>query len=85
VKVDLADDRFDVSYTSDGTTPESLLTTVRNLGFECRIVVVKMSGPDAAVPVQSIDLQRLPGEFAALFLEARRTDKPVLLDFGSPG
>jgi len=85
VKVDLADDRFDIRYDSEGTSPEALLKLVAELGFKGRIVVTKLSGPDAPLPAGGMDLARLPAFLVEPFARARESQRPLLLDFGSPG
>lgn len=81
----MADDRFDIRYDADGTSPEALLKLVSDLGFKGRVVVMKMTGPDLALPAGGIDVESLPDFLVEPFGVARARERPLLLDFGSPG
>ncbi len=80
---DLEDDRFDITYHSRQTTPESLLAAIRLLDYEPEIVET----PSATGQVKSdrIDLERLPQPMADTFADARRSKKPILVRFEGPG
>lgn len=84
VDVDLADDRFDVTYDPSRIAAEDLLGSIRELGYEPELVLAAEppTDPDPAAPM---DLAQLPEDLATLFARARQTGKPVLLQFSGPG
>ncbi len=81
--MDLADDRFDVTYSSARVNPEQLLETVRDLGYDPEVVETKV-GVNADTD-QRVDLAALPGSLADVFAQARKAGKPVLVHFTGPG
>ena len=83
VQVDLQDDRFDVTYSPAKVNLEQLLETVRDLGYEPRVVETKV-GVNADT-VERVDLAALPGSLADVFAQARKAGKPVLVHFTGPG
>lgn len=82
--MDLADDRFDVTYDPSEVAAEDLLGSIRELGYEPELVIAAepATDPDPAAPM---DLAQLPRDLATLFARARQTGKPVLLQFSGPG
>ena len=83
VQVDLADDRFDLRYDPTRVSPEAMLAAVRGLGYEPELV----EGARELPPAKSshVEPSSLPEEIRASFHRAAREDRPVLLDFWSPG
>lgn len=62
---------------------EDILGVVAELGFEPTVVATP--GKTSERGEERVDLAQLPQEYQALFADARRTDRPVLLDFTAPG
>ncbi len=83
VKVDLEDDRFDVTYSPARVNPEQLLETVRELGYEPKVVETKVAVNEATA--ERVDLSALPKSLADVFVQARKAGKPVLVHFTGPG
>ena len=81
--MDLGDDRFDLVYDPQRISTDRMLEAVRELGYAPAIV----EKPSTPVPeaAQAVDPARLTSELQYLLAEARRTEKPVLLDFTGPG
>ena len=88
VRVDLEDDRFDITYSPAKVNLEQLLETVRGLGYEPRVVetnaVETKVGANEATTEQ-VDLSALPRSLADVFVQARKAGKPVLVHFTGPG
>ena len=88
VKVDLEDDRFDVTYRPTRVDLEQLLGTVRELGYQPTVVETKVVGTKAGVneaSAERVDLSALPRILADVFVQARKAAKPVLVHFTGPG
>ncbi len=83
VKVDLKDDRFDVTYSPARVNLEQLLKTVRELGYEPRVVETKVGVSEDTA--ERVDLSALPRSLADVFVQARKAGKPVLVHFTGPG
>ena len=80
--VDLADDRFDVTFDSSLVSSPDLLRTIRDLDYEPELV----DPPgEHAVVAERIDPMSLPEDLQALFAQAKAKDKPVLVEFSGPG
>ena len=83
MRVDLKDDRFDITYDPTRVGVDRLLGVIRKLEYEPRVVErAHGSGPD--VPTR-VDVAALPPVLADLLAEARTSRKPVLLAFSGPG
>jgi hypothetical protein len=83
VKVDLKDDRFDVTYSPAKVNLEQLLETIRELGYEPRVVETKVGVDEDTA--ERVDLSALPRSLADVFVQARKAGKPVLVHFTGPG
>jgi hypothetical protein len=83
VRVDLKDDRFDITYDPSRVGVDRLLRVIRRLEYEPR-VVERAQGSGPGVPT-CVDVADLPPVLASLFAEARTSGKPVLLAFSGPG
>ena len=83
VKVDLEDDRFDVTYSPAGVNLEQLLKTVRELGYNPRVVEAKVLAHEDTA--ERVDLSALPRSLADVFAQAGKAGKPVLVHFTGPG
>ena len=81
--MDLADDRFDVTYESKNMTQGEILDVITEAGYAPEIVDPPRS--DKAPATSNVDLSQLPAELKEVFTEARRTRTLVLLDFTGPG
>ena len=83
VQVDLADDRFDITYRPEDTTQLELLDVVTKAGYSPE-VVVKPTG-DSRQATTQVDLTQLPPGLTEVFARARSVKALVLLDFTGPG
>ncbi|MBI4229965.1 MAG: hypothetical protein HY608_03935 [Planctomycetes bacterium] len=83
VRTDLTDDRFDLAYDPAKLDTGGILGAIRGLGYTPQ-VVERPSGRPAEV-AERVDPIALGADLQAVFAEARRTGKPVLLDFTGPG
>jgi hypothetical protein len=63
---------------------ERILELVADLGYEPEIVAHD-AGVAAQVAVLDVAISELPAEIRALFAEAKKSERPVLLDFTAPG
>ena len=82
--VDLADDRFDVTFDSTLVSVADVLGAIRDLGYDPEVVdtpVVRTAVADRI----DLDAATLPDDLRALFVEAAAKDKPVLVEFSGPG
>jgi len=82
IRVDLADDRFDLTFDADQVSLATLVETIRDLDYKPE--VVDAPGALAAV-AERIDLELLPEEMQAVFVEAKLEKKFVLVEFSGPG
>lgn len=82
IEVDLADDRFDVTFDPERVSVADFLRTIRNLDYEPELVEVPTE-PTAVA--ERIDTAKLPGDLRSLFAEAKTDRKPVLVEFSGPG
>ena len=83
VKADLKDDRFDVTYSPARVNLEQLLKTVRELGYDPKVVETKvLVNEDTA---ERVDLSTLPRSLVDVFAQAEKAGKPVLVHFTGPG
>ena len=82
IEVDLADDRFDVTFDRGRVSTADLLRTIRDLDYEPELVEAP---GEAAVAAEAIDPASLPESMEALFAQAKSQDKPVLVEFSGPG
>lgn len=82
IEVDLADDRFDVTFDPDRASAADFLRTIKGLDYEPELVEAP-TGP--TVVVERIDTATLPEDLRSLFAEARTDRKPVLVEFSGPG
>lgn len=81
--MDLGDDRFDVRYDPEQVTPDRMTEAVRALGFKAEVVA---KPPEAPMPgTGRVPMDALPAPLQALFEQAKREGRPVLLDFFAPG
>lgn len=85
VTVDFADDRFDIRYDREGTSPEALLKLVDDLGYKGRVVILKMTSPDLGLLGDGFPIENVPEILVKPFALAFTRQWPVLMDFGSPG
>lgn len=83
MKVDLEDDRFDVTYNPKLLSSDALLEAVRKLEFKPELVTHTESSGESAI--QQIDTTKLPKELGELLGQARAAGKVVLLKFSGPG
>lgn len=84
VDIDLADDRVDIRFDSDGTEPDEFLRAVRALGFDGTIVERRRDPARLPRTKPTLDPDDLPPVLAAVFDAAAASGRLVLLDFGSP-
>ena len=82
MQVDLKDDRFDVTYSPAKVNVEQLLKTVRDLGYQPKIVERKVAVTET---LERVNTSALPKSLAAVFARAREAHKPVLVHFTGPG
>ena len=83
VRVDLADDRFDVTYSAAQVGVKQLLETVRGLGYDPEVVTTRTGVTEDTV--ERVDLSLLPKSLADVFAQAKAAGKPVLVHFTGPG
>ena len=83
MQVDLADDRFDVTYDPAEVEVSALLASIRKLDYEPEVVEPATS--PKAETASRVDLSDLPPELSSLFAEASKSDKPLLIQFSGPG
>ena len=82
-KVDLKDDRFDVTFNPGRVSVDALLDAIRKLEFEP--VVVKSASMASKSGPNRVDISTLPEALAKLLAKAGKANKPVLLRFSGPG
>jgi hypothetical protein len=81
IQVDLADDRFDITYDPDRVTVADFLRTIRALDYEPKVA----DRPSKQTVVQErIDPASLPGNSRAWFTEAKTKNKILLVEFSGP-
>ncbi len=83
MQVDLADDRFDITYDPNRVAVTGLLESIRTLDYKPE-VVARASVAGRAAPTH-IELAELPRELADTFAAARKSNKVVLVRFSGPG
>ena len=82
VAVDLADDRFDITFDGAVIAREDMIASIKAVGFEA-VVVPKPEAPTATLA--SVDTSVLPDDLRQLLAKARTDNKLVLLRFTGPG
>ena len=80
--VDLADDRFDVRFDPNRVSAADLLRTIRDLDYEPEVVEAPS---DPVVIAERVDVASLPDSLGELFEQAKKTGRPVLVEFSGPG
>jgi hypothetical protein len=82
VRVDLKDDRFDVTH-DPAVAVATLLAAIEKLGYRPEVVATGRTRDEE--PSVQVSLSRLPEGLRSLFARARAEDKLVLLHFTGPG
>lgn len=82
IEVDLADDRFDVTFDPGRVSAADLLRTIKGLDYEPELVETPT---EPTVVAERIDTATLPEDLRALFAKAKAEKKPVLVEFSGPG
>ena len=82
IGVDLADDRFEVTFDPDRVSAADFLRTIRGLDYEPELVEPPT---EPTVVAERIDTATLPEDLRALFVKAKAEDRPVLVEFSGPG
>jgi hypothetical protein len=88
VEVDLADDRFDVSYDPAHASEREIVAAVQALGYAPELVRADPAAESirALAPESDrVDLVRLSGDLALAVEGARALDRPLLIEFFAPG
>lgn len=82
----MGDDRFDLLYDPGRLSPERILEAIRAIrGVTYVPSIVERPATQGETAAGRIALTALPSDLQAMFAEARRMGKPVLLDFTGPG
>lgn len=82
MRVDLKDDRFDVTHDPKVVAIEAMLEAVEKLGYTPAVVAANAGGD--AQEIAAVDLSRLPEDLRTLFQRAGEAQKLVLLRFTGP-
>ena len=83
--LDLAEDRFRITYDRRRTKPQAMLDVIRKEGFKGRIVT-DPSRRERRPTSPHRDLSRLRiDSLTAAVEEAKRHNKPLLISFSAPG
>ena len=83
VQVDLANDRFDITFDPLLLTTSTITDTIRELGFEPELVTGAATPPPTAA--RQLDTSLLPDDVRNLLAKAGAEHKMVLLQFTGPG
>jgi len=82
VSVDLASDRFDVTYDPDLVEVEALLSAIRDLDYEPELVEKPVQ---ERAELERIEVASLPARVQDLLSLSEKSGKPLLLEFSGPG
>lgn len=82
VAVDLASDRFDVTFDPGVVEVEAILAAIRALDYRPEVVT---KPAQERVVLDRVDVAELPAAVADLMAGAQDASKPVLLEFSGPG
>ncbi len=84
MRVDLKDDRFDVTHDPELIAVETMLEAVRKVGYTPEVAAANV-GVGETHTFAAVDVSRLPEPLRALFQRAGQAEKLVLLRFTGPG
>jgi copper chaperone CopZ len=82
IEVDLADDRFDITFDPELVSVPDFLRTIRKLDYEPLLVDAPA---ESAVVAERIAPDSLPDDLRALFAQAKAQNKLLLVEFSGPG